>query len=154
MTPRPCTRFVIFGLLLFATVGCGRTLSSLYEDYRIENTPIPSDEIHKAIVEAVTDAGWKLDKSAAPNVISTEEVTVAQWGLYKIVVSLDLAPINGTHVRVFVHPYRVYLWGARSKMPYMSRRVRNYVLPDLSETLAQHGIVALDVNLAEEAAGD
>lgn len=151
MTSSPPARIFLVAVLLFAATGCGHTLTALYEDYRIEDAPEPSDDIHEAIKESVVEAGWTLDESPAPNVISTQEETVAQWGLYKVVVSVDVAPINGRHVRVFVHPYRVYFWGARSKMPYLSRRVRNYVLPDLTETLAKRDIIALDDNLAASA---
>ena len=150
----PSVRLGFVTVVLIAATGCGRTLSSLYEDYRIEDAPLSSIEVYEAIKESVVEAGWTLGESPAPNVISTEEATVSQWGLYKVVVSIDVAPISGKHVRVFFHPYRVYLWGARSKMPYLSRRVRNFVLPDLTTALAKHDIVALDVDLAEQGAGD
>jgi len=134
-------------MLLLA--GCAGSLSPLYEDYRISESAKGSN-LHDLVEQAVLDAGWILDEPDAPNVVSTEEVTVTNWGLYRVVVSLDVVPINKVHVRVYVHPYRVYAWGSRSKMPYMSRRVRNFVLPHLSDTLAAHGIVDVEVNLADD----
>jgi hypothetical protein len=122
----------------------------LYEDYQISDATAGHADVRGLIEDAVTSAGWTLDEPDAPNVVSTEEATVTHWGLYKVVVSLDVVPINNEHVRVFVHPYRVYIWGSRSKMPYMSRRIRNFVIPDLSETLADHGIVDVEVNLADD----
>lgn len=149
MSCRPRTHVIIFPFIILLA-GCAHTLSPLFEDYRIDRSQAPIDSIHTAIERAVVDAGWTLDDPPAPNVVSTDELSVAEWGLYKVVVSLDVVPIDGTYVRVYVHPYRVYLWGSRSKMPYMSRRVRNFVFPDLSETLAKNGIVGLDVSLAAD----
>jgi hypothetical protein len=130
--------------------GCGHSLSPLYEDYRISTEAVGDADIHVLIEQAVIDAGWTIDEPDAPNVVSTAEATVTHWGLYKVVVSLDVVAINNEHVRVFVHPYRIYIWGSRSKMPYMSRRIRNFVIPDLSETLADRGIIDVEINLADD----
>ena len=149
MRSTPALKLASFTLALLFLGGCGHTLSPLYEDYRVDDRTNGQD-ILALIEHAVIDAGWTLDEPDAPNVISTAEATVTHWGLYKVVVSIDVAPINGTHVRVFVHPYRVYIWGSRSKIPYMSRRIRNFVIPELTETLSNQGILDADVRLADD----
>jgi len=150
MRSRPALKLATFTLVLLFLGGCGHTLSPLYEDYRVDDDRTDGQDILALIEHAVTDAGWTLDEADAPNVVSTSEATVTHWGLYKVVVSIDVAPVNGTHVRVFVHPYRVYIWGSRSKMPYMSRRIRNFVIPELTETLSDQGILDADVRLADD----
>jgi len=150
MRSSPALKLASFTLALLFVGGCGHTLSPLYEDYRVDNDRTDGQDILALIEYAVIDAGWTLDEPDAPNVVSTSEATVTHWGLYKVVVSIDVAPINGTHVRVFVHPYRVYIWGSRSKMPYMSGRIRNFVIPELTETLSNQGILDADVRLADD----
>lgn len=150
MRSRPVLKLATFTLALLFLGGCGHTLSPLYEDYRVDDVRTDGQDILALIEHAVTDAGWTLDEADAPNVVSTAEATVTHWGLYKVVVSIDVAPVNGTHVRVFVHPYRIYIWGSRSKMPYMSRRIRNFVIPELTETLSNQGILDADVRLSDD----
>jgi len=150
MISSPIVRLGILIVTPFLLGGCGHTLSPLYEDFRVDEGETSGNDIHALIEIAVIEAGWTLDEPDAPNVVSTSEATVTHWGLYKVVVSIDVAPINGSHVRVYVHPYRVYVWGSRSKLPYMSRRIRNFVLPDLTVTLADQGIFDLDVQLADD----
>lgn len=142
-------RYTVLIWLLLVASGCGHSLSPLYEDFRIRDASDTAD-LRPVMEKALTEAGWTLDDPDAPNIVSTSESTVAHWGLYKVVVSLDLAAINGSHVRVFVHPYRVYAWGSRSKMVYMSRRVRNHVFPELTQALAQQGIRSVEIDLADE----
>lgn len=142
-------RIAILLVTSLSTIGCGHALSPLFKDYRIDDESTRGQDIGDLLERAVEDAGWEIDKPDAPNVVSTKEETVAHWGLYKLVVSLDVVPINGTHVRVFVHPYRVYVWGSRSKMFYMGRRVRNFVVPGLTDALTDVGVITLDVEVPE-----
>jgi len=97
--------------------------------------------IQDRIAEALVAAGWELDEAPSENAVSTKEVEIAEWGLYDVRVSLDVVPINDKFVRVYVHPYRQYFYGSRSKMSYMNRRVREYVFPELSEAFLARGIV-------------
>ena len=75
--------------------------------------------------------------------VSTTEIEIVEWGLYDVRVSLDVAPINDKFVRVYVHPYRQYFYGSRSKMSYLNRRVRSYVFPDLAEAFQKQGILPI-----------
>ena len=79
---------------------------------------------------------------------------IAEWGLYDVRVSIDVIPINQKFVRVYVHPYRQYFYGSRSKMSYMNRRVREYVFPDLAEAFESRGIVPLGAPQGSESEED
>ncbi len=106
--------------------------------------------IQDRIADALVAAGWELDEAPSENAVSTKEVEIAEWGLYDVRVSLDVVPINNKFVRVYVHPYRQYFYGSRSKMSYMNRRVREYVFPELAEAFQAQGIVPLGAPSAGE----
>jgi len=106
--------------------------------------------IQDRIADALLAAGWELDEAPSENAVSTKEVEIAEWGLYDVRVSLDVIPINDKFVRVYVHPYRQYFYGSRSKMSYMNRRVREYVFPELAEAFRARGIVPLEAPAAGE----
>ncbi|MEL6616410.1 MAG: hypothetical protein AAFQ43_11775, partial [Bacteroidota bacterium] len=77
-------------------------------------------------------------------VISTEPRRI-DTGIFSTVdASLDLAPLNGRFVRVYVHAVRRNVFGSRSKQPYLSRGLRQRALGDITEALAARGLVALD----------
>jgi hypothetical protein len=151
------TLFVLVGSLVLAiNVGCGGSLSPLYADFRIDERPAPveldstttaspdslqASTIQDAIADALREVGWELDEPPSENAVSTAEVGIIDWGLYEVRVSLDVVPINQRFVRVYVHPYREYFFGSRSKMSYLNRRVRTYVFPELSQALRARGIV-------------
>ena len=138
--------------------GCGGTLSPLYADFRIEEpaVSVPGDSVQTTVVDSVLalsikeriasaliEAGWELDDAPSENSVSTKEIEIAEWGLYDVRVSLDVVPINDKFVRVYVHPYRQYFYGSRSKMSYMNRRVRTYVFPDLADAFQARGIISI-----------
>jgi hypothetical protein len=123
-----------------AAGGCSSSLSPLYRDYRIDDTTAPTEE---RLAEALRDAGWALVDPVAPNVLSTNTRTVQNWGLYRVVVSLDIVAMNNNHVRVFVHPFRQYVTGGLSKLAFMNATVRSAVLPDLNDALKERGFVPI-----------
>ncbi|ARA92962.1 hypothetical protein AWN76_007170 [Rhodothermaceae bacterium RA] len=51
-----------------------------------------------------------------------------------------MAPIGDDYVRVFFHPYRQYVTGGRSKIPYLSRRLRRMLIPPLDEHFQAAGL--------------
>ena len=150
MILRLTARYTLVLCYILVAAGCSQTLSPLYADFPIDEKVADEEDFQALVESAVLDAGWTLKAPDAPNAVSTNESTVAHWGLYKVVVSLDVVPVNRSHVRVFVHPYRVYVWGSRSKMLYMSRRVRNHVVPDIREAFESSGILAVDVEMASD----
>jgi hypothetical protein len=97
-------------------------------------------DIYDRIRAALADAGWTETPSAAPNVVSTETRQLSNWGIYRVVVSLDVVPAGEHHVRVFFHPARVYFTGGRSKIPYLGSGMRSTLLPDLNAAFEAQGL--------------
>jgi hypothetical protein len=134
--------------VLFA--GCAPSLSPLYRDYDVEpastvaNSERSTDEtdsdIYDRIRAALASAGWNETPSAAPNAVSTKSRQLSNWGLYRVVVSLDVVPVGEQHVRVLFHPARVYFTGGRSKIPYLGSGMRSALLPELNEAFEAQGL--------------
>ena len=93
---------------------------------------------------ALAEAGWEEAESDAPNVISTAPRRVASGVFSQVDASLDLAPLDGRFVRVYVHAVRRNVLGSRSKQPYLSPGLRQKALGPITEALASRGLVALD----------
>ncbi len=142
-----------------ASSGCAPSFSPLYRDYdigpvetgqvraeRAQADPSTAslsragDEVYDRIRTALAEAGWTEAEAAAPNVISTESRTYRDWGLYRVLVSLDVVPIGGQHVRVLFHPVRRYFTGGRSKIPYLDGGMRRDLLPALNEAFKAQGL--------------
>lgn len=136
---------VFLATLLLSLAGCAPSLTPLYSDYDVQapSGQLADDALRARIQTALDAAGWTLAAMPAPNAIATEAQTVSQWGLYKITARLEVVPFTGDHVRVFVHPYRAYVTGGRSKIPYLSSRLRRTILNDLNEAFAAQGLVVL-----------
>jgi hypothetical protein len=127
-------------MVLLVSSGCAGSLSPLYRDYRIDDTTASTRE---RLAEALDEAGWKLVDPVSPNILSTDMRTVQNWGLYRVVVSLDVVTMNNNHVRVFVHPFRQYVTGGLSKLAFMNGTVRSAVLPELNKALEVRGFVPI-----------
>lgn len=138
-----------------ATTGCAPSFSPLYRDFDVEpraagsvtaervSTTTDSGEsgdVYARIRTALAEAGWSEDEAAAPNVVSTQPRTLSDWGLYRVLVSLDVVPIGGQHVRVLFHPVRRYFTGGRSKIPYLNSGMRRELLPSLNEAFKAQGL--------------
>lgn len=128
---------LLIGLLLLAAGGCAPRLAPLYHDYEILDTNAPVED---RIEAALAVSGWTVAPSTTPNLIVTEERAFNHWGLYQIRASLEVSRLGDDHVRVFIHPYRRYITGGRSKIPYLKRNLRSQVLPDLTRALKERGI--------------
>jgi hypothetical protein len=135
-----CWFFLATALLLSA---CAPSLSPLYRDYEIlpEESAGPSDDdVYARILRAFEEAGWTPTEAVTENVIATEVRTLRQWGIYKTVAYLEAAPVSGKYVRLFIHPYRRFITGGRSKIPYLSRSLRGQILPDINEAFEKQGL--------------
>jgi hypothetical protein len=146
-------RFLLMFCLAGATVvsGCAPSFSPLYRDYDVEPAARAADDglseaavddadVYARIRAALTEAGWTEAAPAAPNVISTEPRQLSDWGLYRVVVSLDVVPVGEQHVRVLFHPSRRYFTGAQTKIPYLSGGMRGALLPDLNDAFEARGL--------------
>lgn len=116
---------------------CAPSLSPLFRDYEVtESAPADTARIRTALQEA----GWNVRSTPDLPVIRTEPRTIENWLLYKVRVQLDVAAVNDEHVRVFIHPRREYIFGARSKLMYLKESHRDEFVPALNRAFAQHGL--------------
>ncbi|MEM6325557.1 MAG: hypothetical protein AAF791_00430 [Bacteroidota bacterium] len=146
------TRAVVLALVVLVS-GCAPSLAPTYRDYRVpsallasvdEDAPANEIPLEQHLRDALTEAGWTETEQDAPNVISTEPRRIATGFLSRTDATLDLAPISGRFVRVYVHAIRTNVFGARSKQPYLSRGLREDALASLTEAMAARGLIALD----------
>lgn len=137
---RLLTYLLVMGLL-FGVAACTPSLSPLYRDYQADP---PETAVRDSIRAALRTAGWELAPEAAPGVVTTAPRTIQQWGLYRVEVSLEALPMSGQHVRLLIHPYRRYVTGHRSKMPYLPGGVQRAILPDLNDAFTDRGLMALE----------
>lgn len=136
---------LVFGLIL----GCSAELSPLYRDY-LDDKNADDAAVVQNIQSALGDAGWSVGEQISPFVVTTEARQFQQWGLYRIEVYLDIAPMEEELVRVLFHPYRIYFTGGRSKIPYLSPRLKRQVLKDLNAAFEDHGLVAVDTPIKRD----
>ncbi len=154
---------LLAGLLLFSA--CAPSLAPLYRDYDVVAldtsraaslthpaerpetlSGAPSDErpppamARPRIVAALHEAGWDTTSTSLPHAVATRERVLQRWGLYRIVAYLEVAPLGRDHVRVYAHPFRKYVFGKASKIPYLTRPIRSRFLPELDEAFAKHGL--------------
>ena len=137
---------VLAGISLAGVMGCTPKLSPLYRDYEVpqdvEGQPV---DVYEKVRIALVDAGWELAQPDVANVVKTEEQTLTNWGLYKVTAYLEAAPLGGNYVRVYIHPFRKYVTGGQSKVPFLLSSVRSRVLPPLNQALEEQGLTSVGV---------
>lgn len=126
--------------LALVLAGCAPSLSPLYRDLELAAEPVASPELYARIRAALAEAGWEEAPPDAPNVVSTEPRQVSNWGLYRVTVSLDVAPVGREHVRVFFHPVRHYITGGRAKIGALDAGLRRALLPELYAAFEAQGL--------------
>ena len=129
-----------------AVAGCMPSVAPLYRDYAV-GAPDGTGEteaLRERIRSALVEAGWTPAPPVVPEAVATTPRTLSDIGLYRTEVSIDVVLVGGTHVRVFFHPYRRYLTGGLSKVPFLSAGVRRQLLPPLNEAFARRGFTAVD----------
>jgi hypothetical protein len=142
-----CRLPLLFVLVVaVAVAGCTPSVAPLYRDYAIASSAAADEAaaLRERIRAALVEAGWTPAEAVVPEAIATAPRTVSDLGLYRTEVSIDVVPVGGRHVRVFFHPYRRYLTGGRSKVPFLSAGLRRALLPPLNEAFARRGLTALD----------
>ncbi len=128
--------FLLVLLLGLAGTGCSPRLVPLYYDYRLPDTTRPS--LH-SVAQALDAEGWKVTWPDSLH-LETAPRSLQHWGLYRVVVRLEAVPVDGRFVRVFIHPYRQYITGRRSKIPYLPAGLRATLLPQLHAALKAQGL--------------
>lgn len=142
-------------VLLSSLAACSPSLSPLYRDYTLERAGDATEAVSamaSRIQSALQSAGWETAASSPPNAIATKERTLRNWGLYRVVVELEVVPLGTEHVRVYFHPYRRYLFGGRGKMPFLTRSLQRSLLPDLNEALEEEGLYVIDTPVQRDRA--
>lgn len=127
-------------LMTFILAACSPSLAPLYRDYEVEPAGLPESTLYENIEAALEESAWELAPASAPNVIATESRQINNWGLYKVIVSLEVVPVGGDYVRVYIHPYRKFFTGSRSKIPFLRAKLRRSVLTDLNAALEAQGL--------------
>lgn len=125
-------------LIVLSLGACSPSLSPLYRDYQV-----PAGEraaLEDRIAAALEDAGWDTVATDLPNTIATEERTLSNWGIYKVTAFMEVAPLGNEYVRVFIHPYRRYVFGGKGKIPFLTGRVRSKFMPELNKAFSAHGL--------------
>ena len=141
-------RFSLIAALVILFSGCSPRLSPLYRDYEVNVEAAAADRetlddqaaVLDRIREGLRSAGWAVGESVVPNVVAAESRRFREWGLYSIEVELEVAPVGGNYVRLFVHPYRIYFTGAKRKIPYLRGSLARSVLKDLHEAFEAQGL--------------
>ena len=138
---------VICASFLLVLSSCTPSLYPLYRDYEDERQ---QNATLQRIEHALIDAGWTIVPSPANNVIATDQRQVRQWGLYSVMVSLEAVDIGGDHVRLLVHPYREYIWGTRSKIPFLNPAIRRSIMRDLDNAMADQSLTAVGTGMSRD----
>ena len=138
--------FVLLAAASLTLAACAPSISPLYRDYEVRAVGASegtSPDVYVRIRSALAEAGWTETEADAPNVVSTEPRSISGWGLFRTEVSLDVAPIGDSHVRVLFHPIRYSFLGGRTKISYLGRGTRRSILPDLNAAFEEQGFVVL-----------
>lgn len=127
-------------LTVLALVGCAPRLSPPYRDYEVRTDSI---EVTTLLRAAATSAGWALATSLDPAVATTAPREVATGLGSRTDAALDLVPLNGGFVRVYVRAEKRSWLSGRTKVYALDDGLRQSVLGPLSEALAERGLVPL-----------
>ncbi|HET6567478.1 MAG TPA: hypothetical protein VFG50_05895 [Rhodothermales bacterium] len=122
---------------------CTPRLSPLYRDYAVPDSLAPRQEVMPLIRTALADAGWDVQPSPLENAVRTKPRTLSKWGLYRVTIYVEAVPIGGNYVRVFFNPYREYITGGRTEIPYLKKSLQAAVLPALNEAMEERGLEAV-----------
>lgn len=136
-------RAALLGACLLATglAGCAPRLSPAYRDFEVRAAPpVPDTLLASRLQRALAEADWTLAPEEAPGVLSTEPRDVGG----RVLAALDLVPVDGGYVRVYVRASKGGLFGGRGKVYALDDRLRRVVLDELSEALEAEGLVPLD----------
>ncbi|MEO0557371.1 MAG: hypothetical protein AAF170_04215 [Bacteroidota bacterium] len=133
---------LVLALATALLAGCAPTLSPPYRDYEVR-AEVSGDSLTRQLVNAATEAGWTPVPAESPRIVSTASRPVGQSLLSKTTAALDLVPLDGGFVRVYVRAERHSVLGGRSKVFALTGALRESVLGPISTSLADRGLVAL-----------
>lgn len=138
---------LLLGLSALLIAGCSPTLYPLYRDYEFDPG---NPALLSSIEEALVEAGWELIPPPAPNGVATADRQIRDWVIYRVVVQVEAVPVGAKHVRLFVHPYRIYATGSRSKIPFLKRSIRRRVIHDIDRVFESRNLVAVGTDISRD----
>lgn len=138
---------LLLGLSALLIAGCSPALYPLYRDYE-HDSGFP--DLLPSIEEALVEAGWELIPPPAPNVVATADRQIRDWIIYRVAVQVEAVPVGSRHVRLFVHPYRIYATGSRSKIPFLKRSIRRRVIHDIDRVFESRNLVAVGTDMSRD----
>jgi len=133
---------LLVGVLFLActSTGCSPSFHPLYKDYRHNfDGNIPLDLIETTLIQE----GWEIVDSPSANTVTTAERRIRNWLIYKVIVYVEVIPISSKHARLLIHPYRVFITGSRSKIPFLKRSIRRGIINDLDRAFESHNILTV-----------
>ena len=139
---RPVVRLARLGLAAALLAGCAPRLSPPYRDYEVRSE-LADAALTRQLEEAAREAGWATVASDDPRVVSTAAQPVSEGLLSRTSAALDLVPLDGGFVRVYVRAETRGVLGGRSKVFALDGRLRASILGPISEALAARGLQAL-----------
>lgn len=135
-------RSVIFAVLFLGVcAGCAPRLSPPYRDYEVRTEADSS--LTPRLVEAVTEAGWEVDTAAPPGAVTTVPRRFSDGLTSSTEAAIDLVPLDGGYVRIYVRAERRGLLGSRTKVYALSSGLREAVLGPVTEALSARGLASL-----------
>ena len=124
-----------------AVAGCAPRLSPPYRDYEARAV---GGALAAELRAAAVEAGWEIAPSRDPRVVTTAPRRVATGLASRTEAALDLVPLDGGHVRVYVRAERrSTVFGGRSKVYALDPGLRAAALAGLTDALRQRGLVPL-----------
>jgi len=127
-------------LALCLVAGCSPRLSPPYRDYEVRaSAPALTAELEAA----AQAAGWTLAESLDPAIVTTASRRVGEGFFSTTDAAIDLVPLEGGFVRVYVRAESRSFLGGRSKVYALDGALQNAVLGPLSDALAARGLVPL-----------
>lgn len=141
LTRQPATPAVRLLLVLVVLLSaCAPRLSPPYRDFRVAS---PDSALADRLREAAVEAGWSLSPGPTTAVVTTAPRAVGA-SMSPTTAVLEMVPMSGDVVRVWVRGETRGLLGGRTKLYALTPTLRERTLSELSDALAARGLRALD----------
>jgi len=114
------------------------TYVALDNDPPITNKESDADVL-KRVGAALEASGWILVEPDVEYAVATDKRKFASWLFYTVEAELEVIIIGRKYVRVLIHPYRHYFWGARGRIPYLKSGMARAVFESLDEEFTAQG---------------
>ena len=133
-------RALLLVALTLSLAACAPRLAPPYRDFRVAALDTSVDVL---VRQAATEAGWVLDVSPDDAVVTTVPRLLGGT-LTRTTALLEIVPMSGDVVRVWVRGEARGWFGGRTKLYALSPTVRERALAPLTAALAARGLRALD----------